>query len=104
MRCLALMKAIEQSAHITISAGDLGDLVPALEPKRRVQWEMLTAGELEGMLASAGHCSALVKVTGNYSDLFLSHSSWFTYRWAVYFKHGGKLYNLTAQLSQPSFL
>lgn len=76
-----------------ISAGDLGDLVPALEPKKRVQWDSLSPGELEGKLASAGHCSALVKVTGNYSNLFLSHSSWFTYRWAVYFIYGGKIYD-----------
>lgn len=60
-------------------AGDLGDLIPALEPKRRVQWEQLKPDDLELKLASMGHCSALVKVTGNYSDLLLSHSSWFTY-------------------------
>lgn len=62
------------------NAGDLGDLLPALEPKRRVQWNNLAADELELMLASMGHCSSLVKVTGNYSDLLMSHSSWFTYR------------------------
>ncbi len=61
-------------------AGDLGDLVPALEPKRRIQWNNLAVDELEFMLASLGHCSSLVKVTGNYSDLLMSHSSWFTYR------------------------
>lgn len=30
-------------------------------------------------IADKGHCSALIKVTGNYSDLFAGHSSWFTY-------------------------
>jgi len=61
-------------------AGDLGDLIPALEPKDRVQWDALAADDLELKLASMGHCSALVKVSGNYSDLLMSHSSWFTYR------------------------
>ena len=61
-------------------AGDLSDLIPALDPKRRVRWNDLAAGDLEQQLASMGHCSALVKVTGNYSDLLMSHSSWFTYR------------------------
>ena len=63
-------------------AGDLGDLIPALEPTRRVRWNDLAADDLELQLASMGHCSALVKVTGNYSDLLMAHSSWFTYRCA----------------------
>jgi hypothetical protein len=45
-----------------------------------VAWEALDAEALELHLASRGHCSALIKVTGNYSDLLLSHSSWFTFR------------------------
>ncbi|CAL5220185.1 g2156 [Coccomyxa viridis] len=61
------------------AVGDLGDLIPALEPRRRVQWNELAADDLELQLASMGHCSALVKVTGNYSDLLMAHSSWFTY-------------------------
>ncbi|EIE22757.1 laminin A, partial [Coccomyxa subellipsoidea C-169] len=48
----------------------------------------LDASDMEGTLASMGHCSALVKVTGNYSDLFLAHSSWFTYSGMVrIYKH-----------------
>jgi hypothetical protein len=31
-------------------------------------------------IASNGHCSALVKLTGNFSELFFAHSSWFTYQ------------------------
>ncbi|BDA45664.1 Phospholipase B-like 1 [Coccomyxa sp. Obi] len=85
----APLPQLDRVDFLKLSAvGDLGDLVPALEPKRRVQWETLTPSELEGKLASAGHCSALVKVTGNYSDLFLSHSSWFTYSGMVrIYKH-----------------
>jgi hypothetical protein len=76
-------------------SGDLGDLVPALEPKKQVQWETLDARDVEETLASQGHCSALVKVTGNYSDLFLAHSSWFTYRCACYSMYWCKL-NISA--------
>ena len=61
-------------------AGDLGDLIPALEPKDRVQGDGMAADDLELKLASMGYCSALVRVSGNYSDLLMSHSSWFTYR------------------------
>ena len=77
--------------HVGMYTGDLGDLVPALEPKKRVEWETLDASDVEGILASQGHCSALVKVTGNYSDIFLAHSSWFTYRCAGINVHGCKL-------------
>jgi hypothetical protein len=35
--------------------------------------------ELRKELQKEGHCSALIKVTGDFSDLFQAHSSWFEY-------------------------
>ena len=46
------------------STGDLGDLIPALEPTQRPDWHAMAAGELGAALAQRGKCSALVKVTG----------------------------------------
>jgi hypothetical protein len=72
----------------------------ALQPKLRPDLSRMTPEEFERYAALNGHCSALVKVrtqdrekrvcesvcqlmarqlTGNYSDLFAGHSSWFTY-------------------------
>ena len=34
---------------------------------------------VRGQIALRGHCSGFIKVTGNYSNLFAGHSSWFTY-------------------------
>lgn len=52
----------------------------ALEEKEAIQFAELTPAELAAELAYRGKCSALVKLTGNLSDILMSHSSWFTYR------------------------
>ena len=63
-------------------AGDLGDLQPALEPREPALHDVADPEILLDRLARAGHCSALVKVTGNLDNLLLAHSSWFTFRCA----------------------
>jgi hypothetical protein len=63
-------------------AGDVDDLQSALESDKATTWGGLQPAELAAELASQGKCSALVKVTGNLSDILMSHSSWFTYRQA----------------------
>ena len=63
--------------------GDFLDLIPALQPyseaARGWRWEELTSAEIMAHVHRTTHCSALFKVTGNYSDIFFGHSSWFTY-------------------------
>jgi hypothetical protein len=82
--------------------GDFLDLVPALQPSMTPDYDRMTPNELLSavrgtprallslrlcafhgwvcrQISNKGHCSALIKVTGNYSDLFAGHSSWFTY-------------------------
>eukprot|EP01012_Entosiphon_sulcatum_P050606 TRINITY_DN69491_c0_g1_i1.p1 TRINITY_DN69491_c0_g1~~TRINITY_DN69491_c0_g1_i1.p1 ORF type:complete len:546 (+),score=119.16 TRINITY_DN69491_c0_g1_i1:26-1663(+) len=59
--------------------GDLFDIIPATDHHQRPQWERMTNEEVALALAKRQHCSALIKVTGNYSDLFMGHSSFFTY-------------------------
>lgn len=61
------------------SVGDLLDLMPALSPSTIPNWDGMTDEEMVAALASRGHCSGLVRVTGNYSELMTAHSSWFTY-------------------------
>jgi len=43
-------------------------------------WENWSFEEMELYTSLRGHCSGLVKVTGDFSDLLVSHSSWFTYQ------------------------
>eukprot|EP00301_Raphidiophrys_heterophryoidea_P026697 c9280_g1_i1.p1 GENE.c9280_g1_i1~~c9280_g1_i1.p1 ORF type:complete len:582 (+),score=118.61 c9280_g1_i1:45-1790(+) len=59
--------------------GDLIDIVPALIPSMRVDWTSLNKTDAANMHAMRGMCSVLIKLTGNYSDLFYSHSTWFSY-------------------------
>ena len=44
-------------------------------------WDNITdAAEFMARVHATTHCSGLVKVTGNYSDLFWGHSAWFIYQ------------------------
>ena len=59
--------------------GDLFQIIPAVEKKQRVDWPSLSREEARLELRKAGHCSALIKVVGDLSELFMGHSSWFEY-------------------------
>lgn len=75
------LPALDMSVFLILNGvGDALDLLSALYPETRPDWENLTPGEREATVASSGHCSGLVAVTGNFSDLFMAHSSWFIYQ------------------------
>lgn len=59
--------------------GDLFQIIPAVEKSQRLDWGAMTPEQAREALQKAGHCSALVKVTGDLSELFMGHSSWFEY-------------------------
>lgn len=59
--------------------GDVLDLIPAINETKRTEWHNLTPKEFKRKVSLAGHCSVLIKLTGDYSDLFMGHSAWFTY-------------------------
>ena len=59
--------------------GDLFDIIPACDEEKRIDWMRLNQAEAEDLHQKQGHCSGLIKVTGDMSDLFMAHSSWYTY-------------------------
>jgi len=70
------------SFMILSAMGDLLDLTnifPAsgVEP---VDWFNLPPQNVSRKVAMMGHCSALVKMLGNYSDIFMAHSTWFAFQ------------------------
>jgi hypothetical protein len=50
-----------------------------VDPEARIRWLDLDPKEAEILHATSGHCSAFISVTGNFSDLFMGHSSWFMF-------------------------
>ena len=59
--------------------GDLFQIIPAVEKSERIDWSSLSKHDVRVALRKAGHCSALIKVVGDLSELFMGHSSWFEY-------------------------
>ncbi|CAK9038124.1 Phospholipase-B 81 (PLB) [Durusdinium trenchii] len=59
--------------------GDFFDIIPAVDRSSRVDWLKLSREEAEHLHARSTHCSALVKVTPDYSELLYGHSSWWRY-------------------------
>jgi len=60
--------------------GDLFDIKPAVLPKSsRVDFGKMKPERASAELQRRGHCSALIKVTDDFSELYFGHSSWFAY-------------------------
>eukprot|EP00511_Aplanochytrium_stocchinoi_P002354 CAMPEP_0204838798 /NCGR_PEP_ID=MMETSP1346-20131115/31935_1 /ASSEMBLY_ACC=CAM_ASM_000771 /TAXON_ID=215587 /ORGANISM="Aplanochytrium stocchinoi, Strain GSBS06" /LENGTH=451 /DNA_ID=CAMNT_0051975051 /DNA_START=41 /DNA_END=1396 /DNA_ORIENTATION=+ len=59
--------------------GDLFDIIPAVQPHVRVNLTNMDRYQAEFWHAKNTHCSAIVKVDGGYNDLFVAHSSWYTF-------------------------
>jgi hypothetical protein len=60
--------------------GDFLDLIPALSPADAPQWSNMTDAELMDRVVKSTHCSALVKVNGDLTELYYAHSAWFIYQ------------------------
>lgn len=61
------------------AVGDLFDIIPALDRTKRPEFDKMTSKQIREYLLVNGHCSALVKVADDMSDIYVGHSSWFTY-------------------------
>lgn len=59
--------------------GDLIDLDRALFPESRPDLHNMNKTQLSELEHKSGHCSALVRVTPGFEDMFMGHSSWFYY-------------------------
>jgi hypothetical protein len=67
--------------------GDYLDLITALTDDGP-DYENMTDAELMAAVRKNNHCSALVKVTGDFSELFFAHVAWFIYQSTTrIFKH-----------------
>jgi hypothetical protein len=53
------------------------------EIEERERWERMTWAERKLAKARRDHCSALVKVTNDFSELFSSHTTWEGYAYLL---------------------
>jgi len=61
------------------AVGDLFQIRPAVNPSERIHWDKLSAKEVRDNYTRRTHCSALIRVLGQFEDLFMGHSSWFDF-------------------------
>lgn len=74
------LPSLPASAFSILNAvGDLFQIMPAVDKSRRMDFKSMTPKELREYLKNTGMCSALIKVPGDFEDLFMAHSSWFAY-------------------------
>jgi hypothetical protein len=60
--------------------GDFFDIIPKVLPSEAVDFDSMTTPEFHEWRVANGRCSALVKLTGDFSKLFMSHSSWYIFQ------------------------
>jgi Phospholipase B len=77
-------QAIDEFGLQTLNAvGDFLDLIPALglyNISTQKPYDEMSREELIQAVRKNNHCSALIKTTGNYSDIWFGHSAWFIYQ------------------------
>lgn len=59
--------------------GDLFDIIPAVSKNKRPSFDKMTLEQLRQYSNKNGHCSALIRITPGLEEVFVGHTSWFTY-------------------------
>lgn len=60
--------------------GDILDLIPAIAPSEAINWDTLNDTQLMDRVRKTTHCSALVKVNGDLTELWYGHVAWFIFQ------------------------
>jgi hypothetical protein len=87
------------------SMGDLFDIIPAVSPSNRPDFHRMSYHESVDYFRKNGHCSAFIKLTPDMSEIYMGHSSWFTYSamLRIYKTYAFALGNSASKTSRMSF-
>lgn len=64
--------------HVVATDFEIGDLLN-LDPARRPKYEAMNASKAESIMEPKLHCSALIKVKDDLTDIFFGHNTWANY-------------------------
>eukprot|EP00698_Gefionella_okellyi_P022872 TRINITY_DN7660_c0_g1_i1.p1 TRINITY_DN7660_c0_g1~~TRINITY_DN7660_c0_g1_i1.p1 ORF type:complete len:530 (+),score=102.91 TRINITY_DN7660_c0_g1_i1:49-1638(+) len=74
-------KALTKQQFLLLNLiGDIDDLQAKLDPAKRPNWSHMSKQQIEDRMISMQHCSALVKTTADFSELYFSHNTWGSYQ------------------------
>ena len=88
---------------VQAAMGDLIDLVPALNITYRSDWKGMNPAEFNSWLATRTHCSALVKLALDLSDVYFGHATWSSYNFMLRVYKHYRLNFKNAPVKQVSF-
>jgi hypothetical protein len=72
--------AAPQDISLLNMQGDIDDVISAVMPSERTDWEGMTSVvEAYNSLLPKSHCSAIIKVAPDFSELYQAHNMWWPY-------------------------
>ena len=75
------LRALNQTELYALNAaGDIIDLANVLKGEPVPKYDDMNPDELRVELGRAGHCSALIRPTGDLKDIVFGHTAWYGYR------------------------
>lgn len=91
--------------QILSGVGDMIDLLHVFHRPSKFYFESMSRERLRRFAQQNGHCSALIKVTPGFEDLFMGHSSWFVYSamLRIYKNYDFQIYGKDLKSSKMSF-
>ena len=58
---------------------DIENILPAVLPETRIDVGKMSYEELTHYLYNRGHCSAIIKLDDNMTDIYAGHNTWTTF-------------------------
>lgn len=57
--------------------GDLFEIEPFVDPDKKIDWFNLDKNKFDQTFFRNNHCSSIIKLNNDLSDIFMGHNAWF---------------------------